>query len=161
MVLYNADALYSWAFAKKIICRFLLWVILLTPPKFCTIRYIDSFAYILFKMVLLQWLILWICTNYAYRVEYTDSFGRSRKCLRKDLPELEKNDNQLMSKRERWRKVVYYIYMKLFNFLLKVSCTRLDVWGHEKGNRKTEMGRGRLWGTKLRNWPSPLSRCST
>ena len=39
--------------------------------------------------------------NVAYRVEYTDAFGRSRKCLRKDLPELEENDDHLMSRRER------------------------------------------------------------
>ena len=29
------------------------------------------------------------------RVEYTDSLGRSRKCLRKDLPQMKLNDQQM------------------------------------------------------------------
>ena len=31
----------------------------------------------------------------CFRVEYTDSFGRSRQCMRKDLPHMMKLDNDL------------------------------------------------------------------
>jgi len=45
---------------------------------------------------------LYLCLWYLCgRIEYTDAFGRSRKCLKKDLPKLEENDKQLATKRER------------------------------------------------------------
>ena len=31
----------------------------------------------------------------CFRVDYVDAFGRSRRCLRKDLPELERMDRKL------------------------------------------------------------------
>ena len=34
-------------------------------------------------------------TAYLVRVDYEDSLGRSRRCLKKDLPELIKRDKQL------------------------------------------------------------------
>ena len=37
-------------------------------------------------------------------VEYVDSFGRSRSCLRKDLPQFMKQDQQLEAKREERKK---------------------------------------------------------
>ena len=67
------------------------------------------------------------CYNVAYRVEYTDAFGRSRKCLRKDLPELEENDNHLMSKRERCLNEDYVCILALFISFSKVSYTGLNV----------------------------------
>ena len=37
-------------------------------------------------------------------VEYVDSFGRSRRCLRKDLPEFMKLDQQLEAKKQEKKR---------------------------------------------------------
>ena len=36
-------------------------------------------------------------------VEYTDALGRSRKCLKKDLPDLVRNDQELYKYKEEAR----------------------------------------------------------
>ena len=40
-------------------------------------------------------------------VEYTDALGRSRKCLKKDLPDLVRNDKELYKYREEVRIPCY------------------------------------------------------
>ena len=44
-------------------------------------------------------------------VEYTDALGRSRKCLKKDLPDLVRNDKELYKYKEEVRLCVDYVLM--------------------------------------------------
>ena len=53
--------------------------------------------------------------NVPFRVEYVDSFGRSKMCLRKDLPQMKEKDGKvkLKSLEERWASILLYIFMPI------------------------------------------------
>lgn len=72
-------------------------------------------------------------------VEYQDSLGRSRRCLKKDLPHMRELDRQLGEEAKRCVNCSDHLF-------LQVSHSRPNVRGHVEREGATDVGEGGIRG---------------